>query len=1109
MSRDRYGIRAKLIGKIIPVWFMMCLLVLPVFAQSQSDQNAQNQTIASVSNLYENVNLNQETVHSAVLNKIITVELRTSTLKHALQEIANQAGLKLSYSAPFVPLDKELTMSLNDITVNNALWKVLEGTGLRFAISANGHLVILKREEIRLQDIQETIRGQVTDARSGETLPGVNVVVKGTSIGTATNVEGEFELTVESLQDTLVFSFVGYQTREVPIEGRTDIDVSLQPQAITGDELIVVGYGSVSQENLTSSVKKVSSDEFVQGNVTDPAQLLKGKVAGLSINKVGANPAETSQLKLRGTGTLVGNQSPLVIIDGVEGSLNDVSTQDIESINVIKDASAAAIYGTRGNNGVVVVETKRAEGESVQLSYDGYASTQSLTDEVSVLSAEEFRGLGLDEAIDFGSSTDWANEVMRNTPVSHEHTITLSSGGEQTSYVANMNYKSFEGIVRRSDNNIVDMRLRVDHTMLDGDLDITGNAKVSKTWRWDGYSNRIVKDIFAFNPTRPIYNEDGSYNDNADNNTENPVSLINETNSEFQETRANLFGTVAYSPIENLSLKAQGSRFTTDGLDGYSRTKAHVIDLRDGTNGYASRSTSKSVQHVLDLTAEYGDSYGNHDYTILGGYTWKENQYENFFANNWDFPNDQVKYNNLSDGLALSEGQTTTDSYKEQTNLMGYFFRVNYDYQNKYLLMASFRREGSSKFGIKQKWGNFPAFSVGWNITSESFMDGIESINNLKIRFGYGRTGSEPTSPYLSLSRLSFGSKVLSDGEWKSTIQPLNNANPNLKWEEKEEYNLGLDFTILDERLDGTIDLYRRETNDLLFNFTVPTPPFLFNSILANAGTIRNEGVEVNLSGNPVQKNDFSWNSTITYSTNRNKLTSLSNDQFSIGGGFFDTGYTGAPIQQQTHRVEVGRSIGNFYGFKTIGVTDNGEWLIEGADGEPKSIADQVPEDKQVIGNGVPDHQMSWSNTFNYQNWDLDILMRGAFGYQVANMRHMYFKVPSQIRGGNVIKGTFDELYGKRPLSIDQDKQYVSHFITDGDFWKIDSITLGYTFNLQEGSSFQNIRVYASTNNFFTITGYEGFDPEVNFSGLNPGIDDIFRFPSARSFSLGISLDVR
>lgn len=1019
----------------------------------------------------------------------------------------------------YINLNQELLSRSENKETGQIVAELLKQLGIKYERMDEQTYILFQNEATRSNFKKlESISGAVTDAASGDPLPGVNVVVKGTTTGTSTNSNGEYQLTVQSLQDTLVFSFIGYQSREVAINGRTNIDISLQSQAISGEELVVVGYGTVSQENLTSSVKRVTSDEFVQGNVTDPAQLLKGKVAGLSINKVGSNPAETSQLKLRGTGTLVGDQSPLVIIDGVEGSLNDVSTQDIESINVIKDASAAAIYGTRGNNGVVVIETKRAEQGSVQLTYDGYTSTQQLTDEIPVLNAQEYRELmdqGIDEAVDFGSSTFWPDEVMRDMPVSHEHNLNISAGNEQTSYVANINYKAFEGIMQRSDNNTLDARLRVDHTMLDGDLDVTGSINVSKNWRYDGvegggsFTGRVLKDIYAFNPTRPIFNEDGSYNDNADNNTENPVSLIRETNGEFQESRANLFGTIVYSPVENLSLKAQGSRFTTDALEGFSRTKQHVIDLRDGTNGYASRSANKSVQHVVDLTAEYNSSFRDHDYSVLGGYTWKQTQYEDFFANNWDFPSDEVKYNNLSDGLALSEGQTTTDSFKQQTNLMGYFFRVNYDYKNKYILMASFRREGSSKFGTNQKWGNFPAASIGWNITSEPFMENIEFLNNLKVRFGYGRTGSEPTDPYLSLSRLSFGDKIYSNGQWISTIQPLNNSNPNLKWEEKEEYNLGVDFTILDQRLEGTVDLYRRETSDLLFNFTVPTPPFLFNTILANAGTITNEGVEVNLSATPVQDTDFNWTSTITYATNRNELTSLSNDQFSIGGGFFDTGYTGAPIQQQTHRVQVGRSIGNFYGFKTIGVTESGEWLIEGADGEPKSIADQVPEDKQYVGNGVPDHQLSWSNTFRYKNWDLDVLMRGAFGFQVANLRRMFFNVPSQIRGGNVIKGTFDPLYGERPLSIDQDKQYVSHFITDGDFWKIDSITLGYNFDMEESSALQDIRLYASTNNLFTITNYEGFDPEVNFSGLAPGMDDIFRFPSARSFTLGVSFSVR
>lgn len=961
----------------------------------------------------------------------------------------------------------------------------------------------------------QQVSGTVTDEK-GQVLPGGNIIIKGTTSGTTANAEGKYQLPVESLSDTLVFSFVGYKKQEVPINGRTQIDVSMQRQRIQGDEVVVVGYGTVEEENLTSSVSKVSSDEFVQGSATDAAQLIRGKVPGLTVNKVGSNPAEDSELKLRGIGTLEGDASPLVIIDGVEGSLSDVAPQDIASVNVIKDASASAIYGTRGSNGVVVIQTKGAGKDGLNLEVNSYATTQQITEDVPVLSASAYRDLVEQDtpgATDYGGSTNWANQVLRDNPISQVHNITLSSGNDQTSYVANLNYQRQKGLMKRSNNNTLKGRFRIDHSMFDGKLDVTGNILVSKEWRYDGtenlnnsFSGRILRDVFAFNPTRPIKNEDGSYNENADNNSDNPVSILQETNGDYKEDRAKLFGDVEYSPIENLTLKAQGSHLTTSGLQGYSETKQNVLNIQSGLNGYASRTTSKTTETILNLTAEYKSSFQDHDYSLLGGYTWKEHVYEDFFASNYNFPIDQIRYNNLSDGKALTEGQAFMDSYKWKSNLVGYFARLNYDYQNKYLLMASFRREASSKFGKNNKWGLFPAFSVGWNISQEAFMSSLDAIDNLKVRFGFGVTGSEPTNPYESLSRLSFGNKYRYNGQWVSTIQPLNNPNPNLQWEEKTEYNLGVDFAVLDNRIDGSVDLYRRETSNLLFPFTVPTPPYLYDTILANAGTIRNEGVEVLVNTTPVQSNELQWNSTINYSTNRNKLVSLSSENYSLGRGFFDVGSTGSPISQITHRVEVGKSIGNFYGYKSVGVTDDGFWEIEGQDGQAKPITQQDPGDRQIIGNGVPDFQLSWSNSVNYRNWDLSVTMRGAFGFQILNLRRMYYNVPTQIKGGNVMKGTFDDVYGERPLSVDQSKQYVSYFVEDGDFWKIDNITLGYNFSVESLRMLNKARLYASVDNFYTFTGYSGFDPEVNFAGLTPGFDNRDRFPTSRQFTLGVQL---
>jgi TonB-dependent starch-binding outer membrane protein SusC len=1092
---------------------LAAMLLVPALIAQQTNMvpDFDSRTLA-----FQNQMPDKDSEAYAQLQMVIELNLEEASLEEALNVISEQADLKLMYRKALLPEDKKVTYNNNSMTVYDALWDLLDGTGLRFAISQNQQLVILSMgEEVEVEEaFQETVSGQVTDAQTGEAIPGANVVLLNTEIGTATNVNGEFTLNVPDLTGTLLITYIGYERQEVPVDGRTEINVILHQDIVLGEDLVVIGYGVVAREEITSSVSRVNSEDFVQGTALDAAEIIRGRVPGLSVNKTGSNPTETSQLMLRGTGTLIGDASPLIIIDGVEGSLSDVATRDIENIHVIKDGSAAAIYGTRGSNGVIIIETTRARRDVVIVNYDSYVSTQHVANKIPVFSADEYRNIDIDglDIIDFGHSNDWQDLVYRDMPISHEHNLNVSAGTGDTRYIATLNYKNFEGIVNRSDNNIINGRLRVDHSALDGSLNLSGTVNLSNKWHFQGsqggsFNNRVVNNITAFNPTRPIFNEDGSYNDSGDNNHENPVSIIEEVNGEFQETRANFHGTIDYSPIRDLNVRVQGSRFTTDDLTGYAQTKDHVIDLRNGTNGYASRAANKQVQNTIDVTAEYRGMYRSHNYNLLGGYSWQETNQEGFFANNWDFPSDAVAYNNLGDGTAQSRGQTTSSSYKQRSNLIGYFSRINYNYNNRYLLMASIRIEGSSKFGSENQWGRFPALSAGWNISNESFMNDVDLVDELKLRFGYGRTGTAPSDPYLSLSRVAFGARFFSNGSWVPTIQPLNNPNPNLRWETRDELNLGVDFSILENRIDGSVDVYRRETKDLLFNFNVPTPPFLFNRILANAGTIENRGIEVNLNFRPVQRENLQWRSTVNYSTNANELTSLSSEDFTIGeGGFFDAGATGAPIQQQTHRVQVGEAIGNFYAFKTIGVTDDGMWLIEGQDGQPKSIADQVPEDKHFVGNGVPDHELSWSNTINYRNWDFSVLMRGAFGFQVANMRGMFFGVPQVLRQMNALTSSIEVKYGDRPLSPDQPEQYVSHFIEDGDFWKIDNITIGHNFSIGDSGIFRDARVYLTGNNLITITGYSGYDPDINFSGLTPGIDHIFRFPPARSYTLGVSL---
>lgn len=393
--------------------------------------------------------------------------------------------------------------------------------------------------------------------------------------------------------------------------------------------------------------------------------------------------------------------------------------------------------------------------------------------------------------------------------------------------------------------------------------------------------------------------------------------------------------------------------------------------------------------------------------------------------------------------------------------------------------------------------------SVGWNVSNEHFMEGVAFLSTLKVRAGFGITGSLPNEAYSSLSRLASGNNFLTNGSsWIPTLQPESNANPDLKWEKKEEWNLGFDYGFFNERLSGSIDLYQRTTRDMVWEYNVPRPPYLYPTILANAGTMKNKGLEIRLSAIPVQTKNFQWVTTFNYSTNSNEVVSLSNNQFRVESGYFYAGYLGNTIKQDTHIVKEGEQMGNFYGFKSIDVDENGKWIIQGKDGNPKPIDQQQQEDKMVLGNGLPKHFLSWDNTFTFKNFDLNLTMRGAFKYQILNTPRLYYEVPVSLAHGNLMATAYDPVFGKRPLNDHQELQYVSYYIENGDFWKIDNITIGYTLMLKD-CFLKKVRVYATANNLCTITGYSGIDPEVNTQGLDPGVDPLNRYPSTRSFTLG------
>jgi len=1053
----------------------------------------------------------------------ITLKARQIALSAAMDEIHAQTGYQILLSGKNLGRAR-VDVNLENASLNETMKTLLNGLPLRWIIRENTIIikpddgVQTKRAKPGGRAIQEEITGTVRDA-SGTPLEGVTVAINGGTTATITNSNGGYRLVVTNRNVSLVFSIVGYETREIALGTSDVLDVTLQERISDLEEVVVVGYGTQNAEEVTGSVASVKSEDFNKGTVNDIAQLVQGKIAGLNVVTADANPNSASQINLRGITTLMASAEPLILIDGVPGNLRDVSPQEIASVDVLKDGSAAAIYGTRGSNGVILITTKGAEGDlSPTIEINSYVNTQVLARKLDFMDAVQYRRLIQDgvisEAFDKGADTRWIDEVME-TPVSYSNDISLRGGNTSTNYIVSLRYAKLSGILRRSDNQQIQPRLHLNHTMFDKMLKINANINGYVDDHFVGqnvgdYNPQIYLNALHYNPTAPVRMSDGLFYEDpgftAGTDWRNPVALIQEVDGAYKGMKWRINGSAVLEPIAGLSLRALGSRTYLYGMQGYYETKQHISNIQNGLNGFASKRTSRTQEDLFELTAEYKHAFQNrHHLRILGGYGWNFSNYQDDFMENFDFPSDDYSYNNMGSGAALQDGRATMGSLQNEHKLVSYFSRLNYNFDNRYLLSASIRFEGSSKFGANEKWAKFPAFSLGWNIHRESFFSDLNNVSSLRLRFGYGTTGIVPTEPYMSLSRLNFDNWAFSGGDWIQTVNPETNPNPDLKWEIKEEVNLGLDFGLFNNRISGAIDLYNRRTKDMLWNYTVPTPPYLYNTIVANAASMENKGVEVHLNLDVIQAANFNWNTTLNFSTNKNKVLSLSSDKFQLEGGFFDTGSTGSPIQTTTHRVQIGQAIGNFFGYEAVGIDEDGRWLIEGQDGQPKPIAQQQTTDKKVIGNGLPKHNLSWNNSFRYRKLSMDIQMRGAFGFQILNVPRMYYEPPVGISRGNILTTAYHDVFGERPLSNSQELQYVDYYVENGDYWKVSNVTLGYDFGLNI-PYLDYARIYASASNVLTISGYKGVDPEVNITGLNPGVDNRSGYPHTRTYTAGIQL---
>jgi len=1068
----------------------------------------------------------------AVLQRRLDVSIHNLSLSTTLKQLEKEADLKFVYPKSLVAGEADVAIDAKQQTLGEILTAILQPRGI--AYSYIGDRIVLSKinapaveteQKTQQTDITtpvnnnaKTITGKVTD-EANMPLPGVTVKIKGTSLGTQTNVNGEYTLSAPEAGTTLIFSFIGFVQQEIEISGRSTINVQLKGTPSNLNEVVVIGYGSQRKSDVTSAVATVKAENFISGPVTDAAELLKGKVAGLSVSNPSGDPNAQSQIMLRGVNTIGGaNTAPLVIVDGVPGDLLTVAPEDIAEISVLKDASATAIYGVNGSNGVIIITSKHASGNVInEVTYSGSISTQQISKAPKLLTAQDYRNQiaagTRDSTYNLGSSTDWLKAISNNFPLSETSNLTFRGGNNQTNYLASLDYRFLNGIFQQSNHQQITGRVDINHIMLDGKLRF--NLGILQTNFNDlPFNYYDYEQVFKMNPTAPVKEPNGSYYQEPNNfEYQNPVSDIYNTDQPQSSYRNKYNATITLLPVDGLRLVATGSYQKSGYLNQYFANFQNISTIRDAQDGVANTSSGQSIDRYLNLSAEYSKVIGDHHFALLAGYEYQDDDTFTSSITNHDFPTDisTYGYNNIGLGAAQKSGLDVIGSSRSQTNLISYFGRFTYNYKDKYLLLASLRIDGSSQFyGAKQPFGNFPSIQGGWRITKEDFMADQHIFDDLKLRIGYGVTGNQPQTSLglLGVGLLNYGNYILYNGQWIQTLLPSQNANPSLRWEEKHETNLGLDYSMFKGLIFGTIDVYDNKTTGLLYNYQVPSPPNLYPFTEANVGTLQNKGIEVALNINPIRSKDFQWTSGFTFSTNSNKLVSLSNDLYKTTVPYFTTGNTSDPITTTTNIVQVGQPIGQFFGFKVVGVSADGKWIYQEPNGKdvPYDQFNHAFSDKQVLGNGLPKYYAGWNNTIHYKNWDFGVTMRGAFGFQVLNSQRMNYETTG-IQNYNRLASSKDKVFGTAVLNKNMPQEFNSYYIENGDFWKIDNINLGYTFKQLRSKYIHNPRIYFSTLNTFTITGYKGNDPEVPLTGtgLAPGVDPRDSYPAVRTFTLGFS----
>ena len=959
---------------------------------------------------------------------------------------------------------------------------------------------------------QQTITGKVTDDK-GEALSNVSVVRKGTSKGVTTASDGTFSISVPNSNSPLMFTSVGYDAMQVTPGSQSHISVQLKSGTSRLNEVVVTGYGTQRRREVTSAITTVTAEQFNKGNINDVAQLLQGKVAGLSIARAGGDVNGGFEIRLRGLSTIGAGTQPLVVIDGQVGAdLNSVDPNDIKSVDVLKDGSSAAIYGTRGSAGVIIVTTKTGLRNTSQVTYNGSVSVENGVRFTKHMSSEQYRAFikNLGAGTDYGANTDWYKEITR-AGISHQHNLSFSGGSEHTTYNASLNFRNSEGVAIRTGFQQLNGRLNLTHRALNDKL--VFNVEMSATRRnADLGFNQAFEYAAIYNPTSPVYAQTpgqdlakGGYFEVSATEYSNPVAVLVQNTNKQTLKRLNFSGSAEYEIFKGLKfLTRYAQQSTSTYLSAFSPSNAFIDRgfyngvTGVGRHGYSYKKDDEALTQLYENTLSYSRRVARVDVSAVAGYSYQDFTYQGLNLGGGNFVTD-LSGQDFSASQDFQNGQGSVGSYKNGNKLVAFFGRLNLNYNNTAFLSASLRREGSSQFGPNNKWGYFPAVSAGVDLNK--FVN-VANINILKIRGSYGVTGSLP--PFSGLSEFTFTGQgnYLINGSWILTYKPNQNDNPDLKWERKKELDLGLDFGAFNSRLTGTFDYYVRKTADLIFNVTVPSPPALFNRAWKNIGDLKGTGFEVQLNYDVLKHNALTWTTGFNYSHNHVVLTRLDPS----AGSFIGETNLGSPGQEATQitRSYEGAEIGAFYQAVYKGVNKDGKFLFD--DGKGNDSLSTKTTYKTVIGHGLPKFEIGWTNTFTYNNFDLNFFLRGSFGHDLINTNRAFYENPAVASIYNVVNTKYFN------PNLKDAQIFSSLYVEKGDFVKLDNATLGYNFGIPKTGGVKSLRAYVTGHNLFTITNYTGADPEVRYSDnlngniLAPGIDRRGTWVLTRSFTLGVNI---